>query len=163
MYCSLQLAQFKFFCTYCQEYQQPSWYLKSCLQMYLLYLTWTYLTLTSWRLKLSQLTGNWLCLVKKTGSVVYVDEWIVPPLFESSKHFYAHIISRRVVDMFFTRSQLFRLHNRFHYLLKTIPSALKSSSWKGYIRDKNDFVWHYRGMWPCPANSKCGIWFSSLI
>lgn len=45
----------------------------------------------------------------------YVDEWSVPLYRGSSKHVYARIGVLNALDVFFTRSQLVRLHRQFFH------------------------------------------------
>lgn len=47
------------------------------------------------------------------GSVIYVDEWAVPLSSGKSRHAYVRIGNHNAVDIFFTRSQLVRLHCDF--------------------------------------------------
>lgn len=55
-------------------------------------------------------------IINKTGSVIYVDEWRVLLFRGSRKYDHALIRSLRAVNMFLTRSQLFRLHRHFFHV-----------------------------------------------
>lgn len=54
-------------------------------------------------------------LINDDRSTIYIYEWTVPIQRGSSKHVYDRIGDRTVVDIFFTRSQLVRLHRHFFH------------------------------------------------